>query len=67
MDPILQLVERSSGIMDPTLGSMDTSGRQMNRQTQKAAGLCVMALGQCGGMIQFDSERGTSTTNEEPS
>ena len=25
MDPILQLVERSSGIIDPTLGSMDMS------------------------------------------
>ena len=25
MDPILQLVERSSGIIDPTLGSMDVS------------------------------------------
>ena len=24
MDPILHLVERSSGIMDPTLGSTDT-------------------------------------------
>ena len=27
MDPILQLVERSSGIIDPTLGSMDMSGQ----------------------------------------
>ena len=26
MDPVLQLVERSSGIIDPTLGSMDMSG-----------------------------------------
>ena len=26
MDPILQLVERSFGIIDPTLGSMDMSG-----------------------------------------
>ena len=25
MDPILQVVERSSGIIDPTLGSMDMS------------------------------------------
>ena len=25
MDPILQLVERSFGIIDPTLGSMDMS------------------------------------------
>ena len=26
MDPILHLVERSSGIIDPTLGSTDMSG-----------------------------------------
>ena len=29
MDPILQLVERSSGIIDPTLGSMDMSAGKM--------------------------------------
>ena len=28
MDPILQLVERSSRIIDPTSGSMDMSGTE---------------------------------------
>ena len=31
MDPILQLVERSCGVIDPTLGSKDMSARQMQK------------------------------------
>ena len=31
MDPILQLVERSYGIIDPTLGSMDMSAEHSER------------------------------------
>ena len=32
MDPILHLVERSSGIIDPTLGSTDMSAQVLHRR-----------------------------------
>ena len=35
MDPILQLVERSSGIIDPTLGAMDMSDCKYERSPKE--------------------------------
>ena len=37
MDPILQLVERSAGIIDPTLGSMDMSAGYITFMDNKLA------------------------------
>ena len=61
MDPILQLVGRSSGIIDPTLGSMDMSGPSTGSHISHLFAAEHPALGQGAGW-ETGTDRGPATT-----